>query len=166
MSNTITDYLVSRYGPEILTVRRHDMPLRKAQPKHQLAVVPKGGQRRKLEKELRREGYKAHVARHRVDKDVTANLVFTNALPAFNKHARAVLAELPNKAVLTLYGRRPPAEYVKPYEVGDVIKVKAGVFAGSIGPLVERKAKASWLVETGGKRFVVHINNMIRIDPG
>lgn len=164
---TIEAELIARYGPDVLEIERNvAVPPRIARERHQLAVLPRGGQRRKLVKEQRREGYKAHVARHRITGEVTANIVFSNALPAFSKHARSVLAEIPTRDILSLYGNRPPRPKIKPYEVGDKVQLTAGLLAGKVGKLIERKARASWMVDVDGKRVVHHIHTMIRIDPG
>lgn len=177
MSMSIEKELVAKYGSNILTVRRDDVPPRRAKPEHldkhgklvryQMAVIPKPGARAKLVTEIKRAGFKAHLARHRVTKEVTANLVFTNALPAFNKHARDVLADIPSRDILRLYGERPPPPPAeKPFQVGEKVSICDGLFAGMAGTLDERKSKASWLVNINGKRVAQHITNMLRIDPG
>lgn len=158
--------LVSRYGPNILKANRRHIPPRRASKGHHLAVQPKAGRRNKLVKELKQEGYKAHVTRHRVTKEVTTSFVFTNALPAFSKHAASTLAEIPTPEIRNLYGQRPPVIRSKPYEAGDVVKVTAGPCAGMTATLEQRKAKATWMADINGRRVVIHINNMIRIDPG
>lgn len=158
--------LVRRYGPDVLKATRRSIPPRRARKGHQLAVQPKAGRRNKLVKELKQEGYKAHVTRHRVTKEVTVNLVFTNALPAFNKHAASTLAEIPTREILNLYGKRPPVVRTKPYEAGDLVRVTAGPCAGMTATLEQRHAKATWTADINGRRAVIHINNMIRIDPG
>jgi len=164
---SIETELVQRYGKDVLTVRTRNVPPRKARPGHSLAVAPRCASRGKLVSELRREGSKAHVTRHRVTKEVTANFVFTNALPAFTKHAMGVLAEIPNRQIINLYGSRPqplPAE--KPWELKDDVRVTAGPFAGSVGKLVERRGRRQWLVESLGRKFCVQTTSLIRIDPG
>ena len=177
MTMSIEKELVAKYGSGVLTVRREDVPPRRAKPEHldkhgklvryQMAVIPRPGARAKLVTEIRRAGFKAHLARHRVTKEVTANLVFTNALPAFNKHARDVLADIPSRDILRLYGERPPPPpQEKPFQKGDRVTIRQGLFAGMEGILDSRKAKASWAVDIGSKRTVVHISNMLRIDPG
>lgn len=159
--------LIQRYGRDILAVNRIDVPPRRSRPRHLLAVIPKAGRRAKLQKEIRQANGKAHVARHRETKEVTTNIVFTNCLPAFAKHARSVLAEIPTPLIRPLYGNRPPPPpKEKPYEKGDTVRLKAGTFAGRVSKLEERKSKCSWLLDIDGKRVVQHIHNMIRIDPG
>lgn len=158
--------LVSRYGPNILKANRRQIPPRRARKGHHLAVQPKAGRRNKLVKELKQEGYKAHVARHRETKEVTTRFVFANALPAFAKHAASVLAEIPTPAIRPLYGHRQPVIRTKPYEAGDLVRVTAGPCAGMTATLEKRNAKATWTADINGRRVVIHINNMIRIDPG
>lgn len=165
---SIENDLIARYGRGILTVERKNVPPRVAKKKNLLAVIPRRNARKKLETEIKREGYKAHVARHRVTKEVTANFVFTNALPAFAKHAREVMAELPAQAIRSLYGARPPRPSPdKPYKPGDVIRIRAGIFEGAQAKLAQKKSKSTWYIDVaGGARISLHVSNMIRIDPG
>ena len=87
---------------------------------------------------------------------------------AFLRHVKGKPLGTANVAdVANLYVMKPPPPpKEKPYEVGDVIRVQAGVFGGQCGPLERRSAKASWLVNLGTARVSVHITNMVRIDPG
>lgn len=164
---TIENELVERYGREVLSVRTRNVPARMAKEGHMLAVVPRCASRGKLVRELRREGSKAHIARHRVTKEVTTNHVFTNALHAFAKHAHGVLAEIPTRQIVNLYGSRPQSlPAVKPLETGDDVKVTAGPFAGSLGQIVEKRGRRHWLVESMGRKFCVQTSSLIRIDPG
>lgn len=139
--------LVRRYGPDVLKATRRSIPPRRARKGHQLAVQHKAGRRSKLVKELKQEGYKAHVTRHRVTKEVTANLVFTNALPAFAKHAASVLAEIPTREILNLYGQRPPKPVeVDPFEAGDQVVILKGPFERHVGTVIS-KVRKGWNVD-------------------
>jgi transcription antitermination factor NusG len=163
--------LITKYGRDILTVRKQDVPPRRASDKHMLPVIPKAGQRRKLQAELRRDGFKAHVPRHRVDKDTPANIVFTNALPAFAKHARDVLRQIPTREVLKLYGSRPLASHSVPdaYAEGDHVRIDKGPFASFFGVVVCR-VKKGWDVDVNifGRicRVTMATHSMRKHDPG
>lgn len=163
---SIENELVERYGEDVLTVQRRYVPPRIAKDKHHLAVIPK--QRQRLVKELRRAGSKAHVTRHRETGEVTTNFVFTNALPGMAEHARGVLAELPASAIRPLYGARPPRPAPsRPYEPGDTIEIKAGPMAGVKATLKRKESNSTWAIGGDhGLRITIHVNNMIRIDPG
>jgi hypothetical protein len=163
---SIENELIERYGEDVLTVQRHYVPPRIAKDKHHLAVIPK--QRPRLVKELRRAGSKAHITRHRETKEVTTNLVFTNALPGMAEHARGVLAELPASAIRPLYGARPPRPAPsRPYAPGDTIEIKAGAMAGIKATLKRKASNSTWAIGGDhGLRITIHVNNMIRIDPG
>jgi len=159
--------LVRRYGPDVLKATRRSIPPRRARKGHQLAVQHKAGRRSKLVKELKQEGYKAHVTRHRVTKEVTANLVFTNALPAFAKHAASVLAEIPTREILNLYGQRPPKPVeVDPFKAGDRVEIKVGTFASMTGVLTRKRGRRQWLVDISGRQVCAQTTSLIRIDPG
>jgi len=159
--------LVRRYGPDVLKANRRSIPPRRARKGHQLAVQPKAGRRNKLVKELKQEGYKAHVARHRVTKEVTTRFVFTNALPAFAKHAASTLAEIPTREILNLYGKRPPKPVeVDPFKAGDRVEIKVGTFASMTGVLTRKRGRRQWLVDMGGKQVCAQTTSLIRIDPG
>ena len=154
--------LVERYGQDVLTVQRRNVPPRIAKDGNQLVVIP--NRRERLVAELKRAGSKAHVSRHRVTREVTANLVYTNALPAFSKHARGVLAEIPTKAIVPLYGNRPPREIKRrPFEVGDKVKTNVGWF----GTVVQDRGRVFRVLEDqSGRVLTVSETSMIRIDPG
>ena len=166
--NPYDDELILRYGPDVLSIRRaHVVPPRVASPGKLLTVVSLPAAREKLRTEIRRAGARIYGDRHRVTNEPTpGNYTFTNFLPAFTKHAARVLGEAARRDVLPLYGRREAKVIVKPYEVGDAMRVTAGSIEGKLVKLIERKSKASWLVDCDGKRFVLHITNMVRIDPG
>lgn len=139
--------LVRQYGPHVLRVNKKDIPPRRARKDHHLAVIPKAARRGKLVKELKQAKSKAHVSRHRVSREVTANLVFTNALPAFAKHAASVLAEIPTREILNLYGQRPPKPVeVDPFEAGDQVVILKGPFERHVGTVIS-KVRKGWNVD-------------------
>jgi hypothetical protein len=165
--------LIKRYGPNVLSVKRNNIPPQRAKPKHRLVVKPRAGARERLVKELRREGGKAQVARDRQTKQVNANFVMTNCLPAFTRHALGVLAELPNEQLIRLWGTRPRAKPIASIEFqpGDRVRIKPGVLSlpsgdDVTGKLVRRMHRA-WHVDIGMPGTVVVLrSDMILIDPG
>jgi hypothetical protein len=156
---SIEKELVERYGQDVLTVQRRYVPPRIAKDGNQLVVIP--NRREKLVEELKCAGSKAHVSRHRVTREVTANYVYTNALPAFAKHARGVLAEIPTRTIKPLYGHRPPREIKRrPFEIGDRVKTHVGW----VGTVVQDRGRVFRVREDQSERLLtVHESSMIRI---
>ena len=115
MSNTITDYLVSRYGPEILTVpERKACPRREASPGKLLVSISKPAARKKLLSELRGERIKAYGPPE------GGRYTFSGAVPAFCKHAATVIGEVNRGAIGVLYPKRQkPVRQENPFKPGD-----------------------------------------------
>jgi|APGre2960657404_1045060.scaffolds.fasta_scaffold136505_2 hypothetical protein len=132
---SIEQDLVARYGQDVLKVKRQPrIPPRVAKPKHRLVVEPT--RKAQLVKELRRNGSKATICRHRETRETTTHLVMTNCLPAFTKHAKRVVTELPCAQILRLFGQRAlkPAS-ANPYTIGQSVMYGEipGVVAGTNG---------------------------------
>lgn len=110
--------LVARYGDAVLNApRRKAVPPRRASPGKLLVSTAKPGCRKKLLSEIRQERIRAYGPPE------GGRYTFSNALPAFSKHAAHVVGEVSRLEIRSLYPTRARrrADETIPFRIGQTV---------------------------------------------